>query len=184
MKKIIALLLLITAFYSCERDDICPASTPTTPHLYIKFFDVAEPDETKKITNLLIQGLDNDNNGLELYQLVSSADSIALPLRTIDNDDDPLNGITTKFRLHKNYVYNINDPDDETDDTISGNEDIISIKYTTEDVYISRACGYKTIFVNVEMELEPDDDNWIQLIQIEEPLIIVDETLSHVQISH
>ena len=180
MKKIIVLLLLITAFYSCERDDICPASTPTTPHLYIKFFDVNETDEIKKITKLLIQGLDNDNNGLELYNYVSLADSIGLPLRTIDNDDDPLNGITTKFLLHKNYEIDDND-------SILGNPDIISINYTTEDVYVSRACGYKTIFIDVEIELEVDvdNDNWIESIQkIEEPLIIVDETVSHVKITH
>ncbi len=57
MKKIIAMLLLITTFYSCERDDICPESTPTTPHLVISFFDVDDQDETLNVIFYSFLGL-------------------------------------------------------------------------------------------------------------------------------
>ena len=36
----------------------------------------------------------------------------------------------------------------------------------------------------MELILTTDDDNWIELIQIEEPLIIDDESAAHVQIFH
>lgn len=177
MKKIIAILLLITAFYSCERDDICPESTPTTPQLIIRFYDITEQSETKRVIDLQIHGLDNDDNELELYQAVESTDSIVLPLRTIDNDDDPTNGISTKYKLHKEYEI-------DGDETILGNPDIISIQYSVKEVYVSRACGYKTIFENVEISIDTDGDDWIELYQYESPLTVEDETAAHVQVFH
>ena len=184
MKKIIAILLLITAVYSCERDDICPESTPNTPHLVIKFYDIDEQSDIKEVEDLLIIGIDNEE--LEVYQSATTIDSIIyIPLRTIDDDNDPDNGITTKFILHKEYFYNDNDtPDDDTDDEIEGNPDIIAINYFTEDVYVSRACGYKTIFNNVKVIRETDDDDWIELILFDEPLTVDNETDTHVQIYH
>ena len=44
-------------------------------------------------------------------------------------------------------------------------EDIITITYTTKQVYVSRACGFKTVFKNVALTVENDGDNWIQFIQ-------------------
>ena len=184
MKKTIIILLIITAFYSCERDDICPESTPTTPHLVIKFFDIDEQSETKEVENLRILSIGDE--GLREYQSATTIDSIIyIPLRTIDNDDDPENGITTKFILHKDYFYNDNDtPDIDTDDFEEGNPDTISITYSTEEIYVSRACGYKTIFNNVEIDVETDGDDWIELILFDEPLTVDNETETHVQIFH
>ena len=184
MKKIIAILLLITAFYSCERDDICPESTPTTPHLVIKFYNIDEQSEIKAISNLRIQAIVDE--GLEEYQAAETIDSmITIPLRMIDDDNDPDNGITTKFVLHKNYFYNDNDtPDDDTDDFEEGNPDIIAITYFTEEVYVSRACGYKTIFQDVKVISETDEDLWIGLILFDNPLTVDNETDTHVQIFH
>ena len=176
MKKIIAILLLITAFYSCERDDICPESTPTTPHLVIKFYNIDAQTELKEVENLRIQGVGDEE--LEVYQSATTIDSIIyIPLRTIDDDNDSDNGITTKFILHKEYEI------DENDEVL-GNPDIIAITYHTEEVYVSRACGYKTIFKNVEVNLETDDDNWIELILFDEPLTVDNETDTHVEIYH
>lgn len=166
MKKIIALLLLITAINSCERDDICAESTPTTPHLVIEFFDISEQSETKRVIDLLIQGVDND----DVYQYAASTDVIGLPLKT--------NDVVTKFKLHKEYE------EDVDGNVIGGNEDIIIITYNPKEVYVSRACGYKTIFENVEIDIETDGDDWIELIQVEEPLTVDNESETHVQIFH
>ena len=76
MKKIIALLLLFSAIISCERDDICPESTPTTPRLIIRFYDNTELSETKRVINLQVTGLDYDGNELEIYQSAASTDSL------------------------------------------------------------------------------------------------------------
>ncbi len=166
MKKLIALLLLIAALNSCERDDICAESTPTTPHLVIEFYDITEQTETKRVIDLQIQGVDND----EVYQYAESTDIITLPLKT--------NDVVTKFKLHKEYE------EDADGNVIGGNEDIIIITYSPKEVYVSRACGYKTIFENVQIAPETDGDDWIELIQVEEPLIVENESETHVQIFH
>ena len=166
MKKIIALLLLITALNSCERDDICAESTPTTPHLVIRFYDIDDQDENLNVVNLQIQGVDND----EVYQSATSTDSIAIPLKTDD--------VNTRFSLYKNYE------EDDDGNIIGGNEDFLTITYNPTEVYVSRACGYKTIFENVEIEIETDDDNWMELRLYDNPLTIDNETEAHVQIFH
>ena len=47
MKKIIALLLLCFVITNCEKDDICSADTGTTPKLILRFYDIADEEETK-----------------------------------------------------------------------------------------------------------------------------------------
>jgi len=165
MKKTIALILLIILSINCERDDICPETTATTPKLIIRFYDITDQTETLRVLGLQVQGFDNT----EIYQSAFSTDSIALPLKTYDT--------TTSFKMHKEYA-------DDGNGTISGNEDIINIQYSPKEIYVSRACGYKTIFNNVELTVVDDGDNWIKLIQIENPLTVDNETEAHVKIFH
>ena len=165
MKKLLALLLLFTVLSNCERDDICPDSTATTPKIIIRFYDITEQTETQRVLGLQVQGVDSE----DIYQAAASTDSLALPLKTYDN--------ITSFKLHKEYAVDGNGD-------ITGNEDIINIEYGTEVVYVSRACGYKTIYNNVELSVVDDGDNWIELIQLENPLTVDDETSAHVKIFH
>tara|TARA_R110002050_G_scaffold24083_2_gene64237 strand:- start:26666 stop:27196 length:531 start_codon:yes stop_codon:yes gene_type:complete len=156
MKKIslLVIILIAIAYISCERDDICPESTPTTPNLIVDIYNAENIESKKNATNLLIIGVGND----EALGIYDSTNNIVLPLNT--NED------TTKYILHNNYKVNDNDtPDDPSDDFAEGNPDVITINYTREDVYVSRACGYKTIFKNVTFNIEPDTDNWIQSSQ-------------------
>lgn len=171
---IFVLVIGITA--SCERDDICPESTPTTPSLIITAFDVDEQDNKKNIFGFRIQGVDIDEV-LTGYNVVTN-DSIVLPLKTHTN--------TSQYKLHSNYTYDDNDtPEDTSDDIIGGNQDIINISYTTENVFVSRACGYKTIFKTVEITVEDDGDNWIQLIQpLNNPQSVENETAAHFNLFH
>lgn len=163
MKKILALILLLFALNSCERDDICPGSTPTTPKLIIRFYDVVNSTETKRVTNLLVQGVGND----EPVFSVTSTDSIAIPLKTAEGE--------TQFRLFSNYE----------DEDNPGNEDILTFTYNPDEIYVSRACGFKTIFENVQVSDDATDtDKWIQFFTIEDPLTVDNETAAHVQIFH
>ena len=174
MKKIIALLLLIITFGSCERDDICSGETPTTPHLIIKFYNINNPDETLSVPNLRVYGEGNETN---LIGSVTSKDSIILPLKTTED--------ITRFVLHKDYSYDDNGtPDNTNDDIIGGNQDIIEVIYQREEVFVSRACGYKTIFNNVEVSSDDDGDNWISQILPNNPITIENETEAQVFIGH
>ena len=41
------------------------------------------------------------------------------------------------------------------------NIDIITVNYIPKFVYVSRACGYKSIFTNNSIIINSDSDNWI-----------------------
>lgn len=146
------ILLIVGISISCERDDICPESTSTTPNLIIDLYDSDNPESSKNAFNLVVYGEDNDEI-LSGYESVTT-NQLVLPLKTDAN--------STTYILHKDYSYDDNDtPDDTSDDIIGGNQDIITINYLTEEVYVSRACGYKTIYKSVEITVEDDGDNWI-----------------------
>lgn len=172
MKKaslLIIVLTLIISYYSCERDDICPESTPTTPSLIIDVFDFSNQENKKNVFGLLIVGADRQD-ALPDYGIVSS-NNLILPLKTDEN--------TTEYRLIKEAV--------RGDDGLltSGNEDVISINYSRREVFVSKACGYKTIFENVTLTIVDDEDNWILS---ETPLnpnqSVEDETSAHFNIFH
>jgi hypothetical protein len=169
MKKIIALIIVLSVFISCEKDDICSADTGTTPMLVLRFYDIAAEEETKAVPNLLVYGL-NDVNEIVLFDHIgltaSNKDSIAIPLRTDAN--------LTRFVLHRDF---------ENDDFETGNFDIITAIYDREDVYVSRACGYKEIFNNLTLNLETDSDNWVINSEILNTTI-TNEITAHVKIYH
>lgn len=178
MKKIslLALIFILATYISCERDDICAESTATTPRLIIEFYDVSNQDDLKSVSTLWVQGVDNDD-ALDDYN-PTTTNEIILPLKTDAN--------TTQYILHQEYVENDNDtPDDDSDDFIEGNEDIITINYSREDVYVSRACGYKTIFNNVTITIEDDGDTWILSKQsVNDNQSVEDETETHFYLYH
>jgi hypothetical protein len=171
LNKFLAILFGIITIFSigCEPDDICAETTPTTPSLIIRFFDISNPESRKNVVNLLIQGVGNENP-LPDYN-VKTTDSIVIPLNTI--------AISTSYKLHKEYQY----IDDVTPPR--GNEDTITINYTTEQVYVSRACGYKTIFKNVTLTINGDADNWIKSQEsLIENQTVEDETSAHFKLFH
>lgn len=166
---VIPILLLAVLLIGCERDDICPESTPTTPSLIIDVFDFSNQENKKNVFGLLIVGADRQD-ALPDYGIVSS-NNLILPLKTDEN--------TTEYRLIKEAV--------RGDDGLltSGNEDVISINYSRREVFVSKACGYKTIFENVTLTIVDDEDNWILS---ETPLnpnqSVEDETSAHFNIFH
>ena len=164
LKFLMILLILLTQF-SCERDEICLEEI--TPKLIIRFYNENIPNEFKSVIRLKvnIEGIDGDYSNETITALT---DSIAIPLQVTDNK--------TRFIL-----------------TLQGNEsegtednlDTISLIYTQEDVFISRACGYKTIFNEAGASLTDDDDNWIKGLETKkDPLQIIDENAAHIKIYH
>jgi hypothetical protein len=161
MKKIIAALLLVSFFLaSCEKDDICDPSTETTSRVVIQFFDKNNISLTEAVTNLKIVGDGIDTELLNPQGKQVWNDTIVyIPLRV--NED------STKYEL----TLNANDGDILNDLT-----DILEINYTRNNIYISRACGFKTEFNLFGDPLKdpfvlnntPDTvtGNWIKNIQV------------------
>jgi len=175
MKKFSALIILITLIgISCERDDICAESTPTTPHLIIRFYDVDDQEQTKQVRLLTVNGVDGDGNLLENIISNTSTDSIVLPLY-FQNE-----GIVTKSRFE---LKRDSDFDNDSNNTTFSNTDIIEVSYTPEFVYVSRACGYKSIFNNAQNTIILDSEQWIFGYEIINPTI-ENENSAHIILYH
>lgn len=119
-------MLVVFSFSSssCEKDDICDVNTPTTPRLIIDFYDITNPSIVKSVTNLLIVG-----NGLTTGILFNGVSKIQVPLKITDD--------LTKYSFVLNYG--------NTDATLVYT-DTLEFNYSRKTVFVSRACGYKTLF--------------------------------------
>ena len=124
MKKTIILLLIIFTFFGCEKDDICDATTSTTPRLIVQFYDISNPTTLKSVTNL---------------KIIASGFTTGIPFSGISKIEVPLK--TTEDSTTFSFIQNGADTN-----TTNDNTDIITINYTRNNVFVSRACGYKTVF--------------------------------------
>jgi hypothetical protein len=157
MKKPLTLCaLLLMCIAACEPDDICLEDTPGTPKLIVVFYGKNQTDTKKSVTDLQVKGMDMEGT---LYN--ATTDSIALPLKTLAG--------STSFSLTA---------------TQNGNatEDIITFNYDPEDQFISRACGYKTIFNNLTFSTG-NTLNFISEIEILTTSISISNNI-HVKILH
>ena len=162
LKKIMLIIAIGISFYACERDDICSGSTPTTPLLIIEFFDNTEPEE-----NLEVQSLGYTIEGSTDVIVIGTTDSIAIPLNT--------NSTNTKIQLISN-----------AENSNFTNSDTVEFIYQVEEVYVSRACGFKANYSNLSAirEIEqPSTDNWIRSISVEQ-INVDNEDNTHVFIFH
>ena len=169
MKKYYLFLSLVALLsFSCEKDDVCPATTQTTPRMVIEFYDIAAPEEIKLVPGLFAIGVDSNGNEVPIHnELVSTRSSIALPLQNNSNQ--------TQFKLYESY--------DLIDSTVSGNPDIITITYDIESLYISRACGYINNYSIQTFSIASDNDQWMINSEI---LItqITNENEIHIKVLH
>ena len=164
MKKIFLILFVLSVtFSSCEKDDICEETTGTTPKLIIEFYDILNPTVLKNVTNLEVKEV-----GSTSVLSFNSESEIQLPLKT--NED------ITKYSLILN----------STDVTID-NEDFLQLNYTRQNIFVSRACGYKTIFTldpttpYIKTETSTPDGYWIRNITVETSNITT-ENETHIKI--
>jgi hypothetical protein len=160
MKKIISFLLLFAfGLSSCEKDDICDPNTPTTPRLIISFYDINNSAVKKNVTRLKVigdgqtEGIVFNESALDDEKYLTSGDSIGIPLKT---DAD-----TATF----SFILNSGNPNPSLTNT-----DKIKFNYTRQNVYVSRACGFKTIFkLDPEVPFEHTDPAgdglWMQNIE-------------------
>lgn len=144
--------------YGCQRDDICPETTPVTPLLVIDFYDSQDPTRLLSVPNLLVQAIGEDTLlGPE------TTNSIAIPLRTDQN--------TTDYRFIRNSG------------TATENIDTITFSYDPAPQYLNRACGFIVNYSGIDANTHRDGNNWI----VSELIIetdIEDDTEAHINITH
>ena len=163
MKKIV-LLLFLFSILGCEKDDICDSSSSTTPRVIIEFYDFGLQTNLKNVINLKVTA-DNQVDSLEVF---NNKSKIELPLKTAST--------STRYSLIINSLL-----------PASANEDFIEFNYTTNTVFVSRACGYKITYnLNdtngvVLTDAATPDGNWIKDIDIL-TTTINDEKTTHIKI--
>lgn len=123
----------------------------TTPNLIIKFYDNNDPTVIKQITELTVWAEAKDS----IY-INKSLDSIIIPLNLNEN--------FTKYILENNTI-----------------KDTVKFTYNRNDIFVSRSCGYKTIFEN--LQIESNTANWIKSISINNSTID-NEKATHIYIFH
>ncbi|AMA48545.1 MULTISPECIES: DUF6452 family protein [Flavobacterium] len=162
MKKIFLGLFVILStlpFLNCEPDDVCPQGTPTTPRMIVQFFDNNNPTNPKTITDLKVTA-----EGMSSSLDFASSNKIELPLKVNNNQ--------------VRYTFQIN-----SKNSTLAKEDQITLNYSRNDVYISRACGYKTEFTlnTLNGATLTTPKNWIQEVTIQKTSI-VNENETHLKI--
>ncbi|MFT4684410.1 MAG: hypothetical protein ACI8RP_001315 [Urechidicola sp.] len=123
---------------------------PVTPNLIIRFYDNDDPTEYKSVSNLFVWAEDLDT----IYEGVST-DSIAIPLNPAQD--------FTIYHLSSGTI-----------------QDDITIDYTRNEVFVSRSCGYKYNFS--DLNLSGVTNNWILNTEITNQTV-EDET-EHIKILH
>lgn len=179
MKKLKKFLIIaVIGLLGCERDDICAETTATTPRLIIEFYDADNPDDLKSVPRLTAYGeglvTDPENSSNATLVFNANVNKVELPLRIEEENQT----ITSNFVLERNTNLRL-DNDGSTDSNI----DTIAISYIPQFEYVSRACGYKSIFVDLSVTANNDGDTWISSVEVVETTINNENTV-HVRILH
>ena len=153
MKKLAVSIVLLFSIISVFscQDEFCVDNT--TPQLIIRFYDKDSTPATKALSMVV-----SANNLDTLFDGITT-DSIAVPLDTQQET------VTYKISIF---------------DSINTQEELI-INYNVEDIYVSKACGFKSVFRN--FTFTSTNNSWItdskQLTSE-----ITNENSAHVQIFH
>nr|WP_309757213.1 DUF6452 family protein [Flavobacterium sp.] len=171
MKKIILLVFAVAlSFSSCEKDDICDANTPTTQRIVIGFYDFSNPSVLKNVTNLKVVGEGMTDGIVFNGSPTTSGNTISIPLKTV--------GTSTSYSLTLNSG--------NTNPALI-NVDNLKFDYATQEIFVSRACGYKTTFTldatnpYTHTDGPAADQKWIKFISVEKN-IIENENETHIKI--
>ena len=155
-----SLFAIIFIMISCEKDDICIESEIGTPRIILSFYDKTNKTLKKPVENLLIKGIEREDT-LDIF----SGDSIAIPLRNNSN--------------FSKYEFILNSGGENS------NNDTIQFEYSRYDLYINRACGFKSNYVlnDPPAKLFNIDSPWIeQILKLKDT--ILNENNAHLAIYH
>ena len=145
--------LFIGLLFSACENDDICMEETTTPQLIIRFYDKDDVSSVKTVDSLYVYATDKDS----LYSK-QKTDSIVLPFN--------LNTDEVAYYLSNGI-----------------NEDVLILKYTRNEIFLSRSCGYIMYF-----ELQDGTQitqNWVDSMSIvADENQINNETAAHVKIFH
>lgn len=128
----IGILFSMIAVSSCEEDDVCLGSEGT-PQMTVVFKSIYT--QQNQSDSLYIDLVDtNLENPINIYNGVYS-DSLKLPLGVLENSN-------SIFRIKRRSY---------------GLEDYLTVNYETKSVYVSKACGFKLTYDQVNYTSTTND---------------------------
>lgn len=123
---------------------------PVTPKLILRFYDTADRTQLKTVNQLYVWA-----SGKDSIFVNQSTDSLSIPLNSIANE--------TVYNFSKGNVVNQ-----------------FTIRYTPQQIYVSRSCGFKVNFDDVSYV---SDNSWITDFSTT-TTVIDNQNAAHVQIFH
>ncbi|QXP73994.1 hypothetical protein H0I31_10675 [Tenacibaculum sp. AHE15PA] len=157
MKKYLFIIFTcLIGISSCEKDDFCVQDS-ITPNLVLRFYDKDDVFQLKQVErfSIIAQG---KTDSLFTNR---TTDSIAIPLNSLSEE--------TVYTLKMNNI----DGSKATNQTAT-----LTIKYDSEDDYISRSCGFRVVFKDVNLE----HTGWINNLSTSTISNINNQTNAHVQV--
>lgn len=155
IKKIILLVSLVGfAILTNCEKEDICTETVLTPRVIIKFYNHNAPNKVKSAVKLKVWV-----EGKDTIYKKATRDSILLPLNTFAN--------------YTKYIMSVND-----------SIDTLTIKYEKNNVFVSRACGYKTLFTTQNDSIE-NTTFWMNNVETINPIQqIENESKTHIKIYH
>lgn len=151
MRKTFVFLSLIIFTFLSCEKDDFCTQNPVTPKLILRFYDTTNRESVKTVDNLYVWA-----EGKDSLFINASLDSLFIPLNSAATE--------TVYNFSKNNVVNQ-----------------FTIQYTTENEFVSRSCGFKVIFNDVNFT---SDNTWITDFEPSNLTTIENQNEAHVQIYH
>lgn len=150
MRKLFSLLFVLTFVFTACEKDDFCTQNPVTPKLILRFYDATDTSATKTADELYVWSGTKDS----IFENVST-DSLVIPLNSNTNQ--------TVYSLSK-----------------SNSIEQFTIDYTPTEEYVSRSCGFRIIFNDVNFTT---NNTWItDIVQLE--TTIDNQNTAHVQVFH
>ena len=166
----IGFFTVISTVLSCERDDICTGES-ITPLLIIDFVDVEDTDDLDDVNDLQIMyigdPLNDEDNDRFVFDDAFTATTVSLPLPTFKNE--------ATFVFFQDF--------DEDDNQIETERDTITFNYFRVNEFINRACGNRTIYTDLRIDLREGAPSFIQGV-LQNQITVEDEEETHVSLLH
>ncbi|WP_335967146.1 DUF6452 family protein [Galbibacter sp. PAP.153] len=190
MRKVLALFFILAIgaaiFSACEKDDICPPETQTTPILTVGFYNLINQDANKTVPSLRVIGINKDSTDrdtLNTFLDRTSKTEIEIPLMTSENSSTFILIYNSKDRIDTLENGDINVVE-------TGNRDTIQFNYSRKERFVSRGCGYAVTITELEAVLNPkykdtvqNPGEWIRSIFVQDKNLQDQDTV-HVKIYH
>ena len=173
---IVLISVLITAilgFMGCEKDDICVDGT--TPLLIVRFYDVDNRTELKKVPKIRVVGIGQSTTVIGVADR-TDLDSIAIPLKVGED-------VTGFYFINNSVDVDAEDPNGQAIKVEGGDLDSLYFNYNRENKFVSRACGFIANFDNLSGDIKLESENWIKDVEILVPLVD-NSSEAHVKIYH